>query len=41
LLYKSHMEENLVSDERLRLESNDWATAGRDEGMKGYRHQHR
>jgi SAM-dependent methyltransferase len=32
------MEENLVTDERLRLEFNDWAKAGRGEGMeKGHR----
>jgi SAM-dependent methyltransferase len=32
------MAENLVTDERLRLEFNDWAKAGRGEGMeKGHR----
>src|SRR6266850_5292687 len=32
------MEENLITDERLRLEFNDWARAGRGEGMeKGHR----
>ena len=32
------MEKNLVTDERLRLEFNDWAKAGRGEGMeKGHR----
>jgi len=32
------MAENLVTDERLRLEFNDWANAGRGEGMeKGHR----
>ena len=32
------MKENLVTDERLRLEFNDWARAGRGEGMeKGHR----
>jgi len=32
------MEENVVIDERLRLEFNDWARAGRGEGMeKGHR----
>jgi ubiquinone/menaquinone biosynthesis C-methylase UbiE len=32
------MDENLVTDERLRLEFNDWARAGRGEGMeKGHR----
>ena len=32
------MEENMVTDERLRLEFNDWAKAGRGEGMeKGHR----
>jgi ubiquinone/menaquinone biosynthesis C-methylase UbiE len=32
------MEKNLVTDERLRLEFNDWARAGRGEGMeKGHR----
>jgi SAM-dependent methyltransferase len=32
------MEDNLLTDERLRLEFNDWARAGRGEGMeKGHR----
>jgi len=32
------MEDNLITDERLRLEFNDWARAGRGEGMeKGHR----
>lgn len=34
----NQMEENLITDERLRLEFNDWARAGRGEGMeKGHR----
>jgi SAM-dependent methyltransferase len=34
----NEMEQNLVTDERLRLEFNEWARAGRGEGMeKGHR----
>ncbi len=34
----NQMKENLMTDERLRLEFNDWARAGRGEGMeKGHR----